>query len=106
MDSVGIKIFPVKKIPLLIAYERTEHTERNCPTWRTIYRKLINRFVSGYLVNGLLCRQYLQTQIHVHNKAIIEGVMAADSEHLSSKCKTFRKTTDEKTLKMGLPICI
>ena len=91
-----------KKIPLLIAYERTEHTERNCPTWRTIYRKLINRFVSGYLVNGLLCRQYLQTQIHVHNKAIIEGVMAADSEHLSSKCKTFRKTTDEKTLKNGI----
>ena len=81
-----------KKIPLLLAYERTAHTERNCPSWRTMYRRLINKFVSGYLVNGSLCRQYLQEQIRTQDKMIIEGIMAADSECLSNKCEKFRKT--------------
>ena len=35
--------------PLLIEYERTKHTERSCPKWRMIYRKLVDQFVSGYL---------------------------------------------------------
>ena len=27
----------MKHIPLMIAYERTAHTERNCPWWRSLY---------------------------------------------------------------------
>lgn len=91
-----------KKIPLLLAYERTAHTERNCPSWRTMYRRLINKFVSGYLVNGSLCRQYLQEQIRTQDKMIIEGIMAADSECLSNKCEKFRKTISRGKSKYGI----
>ena len=42
-------------VPFYVAYERTQHTERNCPLWRKMYRRLINYFVDGYLVNGSLC---------------------------------------------------
>lgn len=75
-----------KKIPLLLTYEGTVHTERHCPSWRTVYKRLINHFVSGYLVNGSLCRQYLQNQIKAQDKIIIEGIMATDSEKLSFRC--------------------
>ena len=30
----------VHRIPLMIAYERTAHTERNCPSWRRLYANL------------------------------------------------------------------
>src|SRR5258706_4088692 len=26
-----------QRVPLVISYERTAHTERNCPRWRTLY---------------------------------------------------------------------
>lgn len=73
------------KIPLLIAYERTAHTERHCPWWRLAYRKFINHFVKGYLVNGSLCRNYLESTMMLKGKAIQEGIMAADSEALAAK---------------------
>ena len=42
----------IHRLPLWIAYERTAHTERNCPWYRMLYRKLVSHFVSGYLANG------------------------------------------------------
>ena len=70
--------------PLLIAYERTAHTERNCPLWRRLYRQFIGLFVSGYVVNGQLTKEYLMTQ-GVKEKNIFTGAMCADSEGLAAK---------------------
>lgn len=72
-------------VPFYVAYERTQHTERNCPLWRKMYRRLINYFVGGYLVNGSLCAEYLRATLNVGNKPIVEGVMAADSDQLASR---------------------
>ena len=74
-----------KHIPLMIAYERTAHTERNCPWWRKAYRKLISRFVSGYIVNGVLTKEYLMSQ-GVKPDSIFTGGMCADSKQLSLDC--------------------
>jgi glycosyltransferase involved in cell wall biosynthesis len=74
----------IKRIPLWIAYERTVHTERNCPKWRTTYRKIIDYFITGYLVNGILTEEYL-LQLGVKNKKILKGCMSADSESLAKK---------------------
>lgn len=49
----------INKKKFIIAYERTAHTERNCPKWRTYYRKIVSNFVDGYSINGLLTKQYL-----------------------------------------------
>lgn len=66
------------RIPLLIAYERTAHTERNCPLWRRMYRRFIGLFTNGYVANGILTKQYLVSQ-GVKAENIFTGGMCADS---------------------------
>ena len=79
------------KKPLLIAYERTKHTERNCPKWRTLYRKMVDHFTSGYLCNGILTQQYLE-ELGVNPKKIFIGGMSADSEDLVKKISEIDET--------------
>jgi len=55
----------VKKIlqrtPLVVSYQKTHHTERNCPKWRSLYRKAIVKIVDAIVCNGLLSREYIQS---------------------------------------------
>lgn len=74
----------VHRIPLMIAYERTAHTERNCPSWRRLYRKFVNCFVNGYIANGILTKEYLISQ-GVKAKNIFTGGMCADSIGLAKQ---------------------
>ena len=76
----------IHRIPLLIAYERTAHTERNCPLWRKLYRRFIGLFVDGYIVNGQLTKEYLVSQ-GVKPENIFTGGMCADSHELAQKVK-------------------
>ena len=92
------------RIPIYLTYERTAHTERNCPKWRILYRKFINLFISGFLVNGSLTKEYLISQ-HVRPDKIFCGSMCADSKELS--IKTQSTTAAEKTLlygKLNIPV--
>lgn len=83
--------------PLLIAYERTAHTERNCPLWRRLYRRFIGLFVSGYVVNGQLTKAYLMTQ-GVKEKNIFAGAMCADSAELAAKTTALQPEEIDKTM--------
>lgn len=74
------------RIPLLIAYERTAHTERKCPLWRKLYRRFIGLFVDGYIANGQLTKDYLVSQ-GVKPENIFTGGMCADSHGLAQKVK-------------------
>lgn len=74
----------IHRKPLLIAYERTAHTERNCPWWRRLYRRFIGLFVNGYVVNGELTKEYLISQ-GVKSDNIFTGAMCADSEGLAKQ---------------------
>ncbi|WP_461450164.1 glycosyltransferase family 4 protein [Mucilaginibacter sp.] len=92
--------------PFFIAYERTAHTERNCPKWRTFYRKVITWFVDGYLVNGLLTKEYL-LGLGINSDKIFIGGMSADSENLVVRVKSLSdKENNQKILdpndKVGL----
>lgn len=71
------------RIPLWIAYERTAHTERNCPWYRALYRKVISKFVSGYLANGQLTKEYLLSW-GIPEEKIHTGSMCADSVNLAA----------------------
>lgn len=71
------------RIPIIIAYERTKHTERNCPMWRRMYRRFINVFTNGYIANGQLTKEYLISQ-GVREKNVFTGGMCADSEGLAN----------------------
>lgn len=81
----------IHRIPLIIAYERTKHTERNCPFYRRWYRRFINLFVSGYVVNGSLTKEYLISQ-GVKSEVIFTGAMCADSAELSKKVLSINDT--------------
>lgn len=86
----------------IIAYERTAHTERNCPKWRSLYRKFISIFVDGYLVNGVLTKEYL-LQIGVDESKIYIGGMSADSDDLANKVSTCT-TEEQQVLKDHLSV--
>ena len=83
----------VHRIPLLIAYERTAHTERSCPLWRRLYRRFIGLFVNGYIANGQLTKEYLISQ-GVKPENIFTGGMCADSKGLSERAS--RVSAQEK----------
>ena len=71
----------IHKIPLFIGYERTCYTERNANWIKILQRKIINKFISGYIANGSETKKYLKTLGIPSNKIFIGG-MSADSEGL------------------------
>ena len=81
------------KVPFVLAYERTAHTERNLPWWRKKYRKIVDRFVDGYIVNGTETKLYLEST-GVDPQKITIGVMSADSFSLSQAA--YNTTSEEK----------
>lgn len=89
----------------LIAYERTFHTERNCPKWRKIYRKLIAKLTDGYIANGQLTKEYL-IHLGVDEQTIQLGCMSADSEELVKNVSsfTFKEEEEEELIKSQLSI--
>lgn len=77
----------IHRVPLYIAYERTAHTERNCPWWRKLYRRFVGLFVKGYIANGIQTKEYLISQ-GVRPERIFTGGMCADSENLRLSTST------------------
>ncbi len=74
----------VQRTPLVIAYERTCYTERNCPCWRTAYRKAVVSQAGAMLCNGILSKEYA-LRLGMAAGRIFTGAMASDSEGLRGK---------------------
>src|SRR5439155_9790796 len=47
-----------RRVPMVIAYEKTPHTERNAPRLRSMYRRWIGREADAICCNGSLSKQY------------------------------------------------
>jgi glycosyltransferase involved in cell wall biosynthesis len=80
----------VKRIPLVICYERTAHTERNAQWYRRIYRKAVLPFVDAMCVNGRLSMEYAKS-LGMPEKRITTGHMVADVAELSSNFQCLNK---------------
>lgn len=83
--------------PVFIGYERTCHTERHIGKLKTWHRKLTDKFVRGYLVNGSETKKYLLS-IGIKEEKIHIGGMSADSDGLVADI-TAMTEDDIKTLK-------
>lgn len=81
--------------PIFIGYERTPWTERNNGKLKTWHRKLTDKFVTGYLVNGSETKKYLMS-IGVKEDKIHIGGMSADSEGLRGDVERFRDSSEIK----------
>ena len=64
-----------------MGYERTLHTERNTSKFKTIQRKIFNKKITGFLVNGQETKLYLES-LGVPSKKIHIGGMSADANFL------------------------
>jgi len=69
------------KIPHIMLYERTLHTERNVTRTRFLARKIASNFISGICCNGIETKTYLEKFGFPKEKLFI-GNMAADVDGL------------------------
>ena len=74
------------RVPLVIAYEKTPHTERNAPRLRTLYRRWVASETDAICCNGKLSKEYCTSVLRFDADRIITGAMAADTESLAAKC--------------------
>jgi glycosyltransferase involved in cell wall biosynthesis len=72
------------RIPLVIAYERTAHTERRAGRLRRLYRQRVSRAVDAIACNGVLSRDYCVSALGFPPERIIVGAMAADAGRMES----------------------
>ncbi|HEC99031.1 MAG TPA: glycosyltransferase family 1 protein [Proteobacteria bacterium] len=70
-----------KRIPLLLCYERTFHTERNAQWFRILYRRFVMKFVDAMSCNGRLSSEYTQW-LGMPASRITTGHMVADTDNL------------------------
>lgn len=85
----------IKRTPLVISYERTAHTERDCPRWRTVYRQMVLKTVDAVICNGILSAQYLK-KLGMNSDNILTGGMVADTGGLQIQIKNIRKEHDAR----------
>lgn len=68
--------------PLVIAYERTRHTERNAQELRTVYRRGVVRLTDAMNCSGQLCKEYTVENLGMDPDRITLGHMSADTDGL------------------------
>lgn len=94
----------IHRVPVYIGYERTAHTERFAPVFKTWHRKLTDKFVNGYFVNGTETKNYL-ISLGIKESKIHIGGMNADSEGLRNgiaKITNENKERLQKKLNLNL----
>lgn len=92
--------------PLVISYERTHHTERKSQWFRTLYRKLVIRYLDAMCCNGRLSAEY-SNWLGMPEDQIVIGSMAADSEELQRKYEVIsaeRRIKLRQILKLNEPV--
>jgi glycosyltransferase involved in cell wall biosynthesis len=82
----------IRRIPLVITYERTKHTERNAGYLRILYRRLIVKRTDAICCNGVLSKEYCTDVLGMPPDRIVTGAMAADTDLLASRCARILET--------------
>lgn len=72
-----------RRIPLVVAYERTGHTERRAGRMRLLYRRLVCRAVDTIVCNGTQSRDFCTHALGVPAERIFTGAMAADTAFMA-----------------------
>ena len=75
-----------KRLPMVIAYEKTPHTERNAPRLRTLYRRWVAAQTDAVCCNGSLSKEYCTGTLGIPANRIVTGAMAADTDALAQRC--------------------
>lgn len=68
----------IKKIPHVMCYERTAHTERNAGKLRIAYRKFVSRWIDAIDCNGQQTGSYIKNLLQWDESRLTYGHMVAD----------------------------
>ena len=91
-----------RKIPLVMCYEGTVHTERNSRKLTTLYRKIVSRCMDAIACNGKQTSDYIASLGYPESRIFL-GNMAADSAFLQNKVNTVtRENKSELKSKLRL----
>jgi len=77
----------IRRIPHVMCYEKTMHTERHAQWYRVAYRRLAMRWIDTMCCNGRLCGEYVQG-LGFPADRITYGHMVADVEGLGEGAAT------------------
>ena len=77
------------RIPHIMCYEGTEHTERNAGFLRLKFRKFASRYMDLIHTNGSLSAAFLKNVLKVLDSKIREGNMTSETVLLKEKCLAF-----------------
>jgi len=75
------------RVPVYLGYERTLHTERNTKWYLTLQRRITDKFIKGYFVNGSETKKYL-VSIGIKESKIHVAGMNADADGLKKSIGT------------------
>jgi glycosyltransferase involved in cell wall biosynthesis len=81
----------LKRVPLVVCYERTFHTERNAQYYRTAYRRFVLKFIDAMSCNGQLSLEYTKW-LGIPAERITTGHMVADTENLQRAISFLQKS--------------
>lgn len=91
----------LKRIPHVMCYERTAHTERNAGKLRLTYRKIVSRWIDAIDCNGSLCGEYVRS-LGFDSNRLTYGHMVAD---ISGMSKAVENVTDEDIAELKKKLC-
>jgi len=88
-SAILLRIF--MRIPHIMLYEGTEHTERNAGKIRLFYRRFASRFIDVIHCNGSLCVDFLENILKINQTKLALGNMTSDTKALKKSCEEFTK---------------
>ena len=94
--SFALAYRALRRVGLVVCYERTFHTERAAQWIRTAYRRWVMRYVDALACNGVLSKDYSMF-LGAPEKRITLGQMAADTHVLSARTAAVTATKREET---------
>lgn len=98
----ALYIRATRRIPHVMCYEKTCHTERNAQWYRTAYRRFAMRWIDTMCCNGTLCGQYTES-LGFPSDRITFGHMVADVEGLRRGADV---VTAEQIRDLRLRLCL
>lgn len=99
----GIRYAFLHRKKLCMFYERTAYVERNSPSWRTLYRKIVGMPVDCFFINGKLTEDYLNEGLNFKNTPKVKWCMCADSYNLA---QSVSKVTVEDKKELKDKLCL
>jgi glycosyltransferase involved in cell wall biosynthesis len=76
-----------RRVPHVMCYEGTAHTERDAQWYRNTYRRWVTRWIDAVCCNGTLCGQYMRT-MGFPTRRMTYGHMVADVDGFQRSADT------------------